>query len=120
LKHETIAREKFSQPAGTTGGFGGRDTQRAELTLICEVRQASRPWQIATLDDISQNGFHIAWLPRASLVLPLRIRIPGLAVLLAHIRWQHGNAVGCEFSESLHIAVFEHIVRQASGVIADR
>ena len=120
MKHEKFEREPTSQTDGRTGDFGGRDTRRAEVTLICEVRQASRPWQVATLDDISQTGFRIAWLPRASPDLPLRIRIPGLAVLLAHVRWQQGNSVGCEFDGSLHIAVFEHIVRQASGAMPDR
>ena len=88
-------------------------TQRADVILLCEVRQGTRPWALARLEDISQAGFRIAWLPNCRVDLPLRIRIPGLQLLTAHIRWQQGKAVGCEFSEPLHVAVFEHIVRQA-------
>jgi len=88
---------------------------RADVILLCEVRQGTRPWSMVRLEDISQRGFRIAWLPGASADKPLRIRIPGLQLLNASIRWQQGNAIGCEFSEPLHIAVFEHIVRQTSG-----
>ena len=89
------------------------DPERASIVLLCEVRQGTRPWAMARLEDISQTGFRIAWLPNCSLEKPLRIRIPGLQVLSAAIRWQRGKAVGCEFAEPLHVAVFEHIVRQS-------
>jgi hypothetical protein len=85
---------------------------RAEVTLICEVRQGGGPWKAARLSDISQAGFLIALLPDCKPGSPLRIRIPGLQVLNAKARWQRGKSVGCEFDEPLHVAVFEHIVRQ--------
>lgn len=93
---------------GCTRAFG----QRAEVVLLCEVRQGVKPWKMARLDDISQAGFRIAWLPDCDRDTPLRIRIPGLQVLTARIRWQEDKAVGCEFVEPLHVAVFEHIVGQ--------
>jgi hypothetical protein len=85
---------------------------RADVVLLCEVRQGAEPWRTARLDDISQAGFRIAWLPDCARNVPLRIRIPGLQVLTAHIRWREDKAVGCEFAEPLHVAVFEHIVGQ--------
>ena len=87
--------------------------QREAVSLICEVRQGSRPWQVVRLEDISERGFRIGWLPNTSPHAPLRIWIPNLQVLSAHIRWQEGDAIGCEFTAPLHVAVFEHIVRQA-------
>ena len=86
--------------------------KRAEVILLCEVRQGMRPWKLARLEDISQAGFRIAWLPDADPIKPLRIRIPGLQLLTAEIRWQRGKAVGCAFAEPLHVAVFEHILQQ--------
>jgi PilZ domain len=88
------------------------DRDRAEVTLLCEVRQGTKPWKVARLDDISQAGFRIVWLPDAAVSQPLRIKIPGLQMLTADIRWQRGKSVGCEFTEPLHIAVFEHILKQ--------
>jgi len=46
--------------------------------------------------------------------LPLRVRIPGMQLLSADIRWMRDGAIGCAFAEPLHIAVFEHIVRRAN------
>lgn len=103
MKHEPIP-----VPADCTREFAKREG----VVLLCEVRQGTRPWKLARLEDISQAGFRIAWLPECRPDLPLRIRIPGLQLLSANIRWQQGKAVGCAFAEPLHIAVFENIVRQ--------
>jgi hypothetical protein len=91
-----------------------RDGDRADVTLICEVRQGTDPWTRARLDDMSQTGFRVAWLPQCQADKPVRIRIPGLAMLTAKVVRQEGKAVGCAFAEPLHIAVFEHIVGQAA------
>lgn len=106
MKHETFPRYED----GCT-----RWGDRAEVALMCDVRQERDPWAMVRLDDISQTGFRVAWLPRCRTDKPLRIRIPGLAVLTATIVWQEGRAVGCSFLEPLHVAVFEHIVRQAEA-----
>lgn len=86
---------------------------RAGVSLICEVRQGVRPWMRVRLEDLSPGGFRIARLPGARTELPLRIRIPGIQLLSAEIRWLRDGAVGCEFTEPLHVAVFEHVVRSA-------
>ena len=36
-------------------------------------------------------------------------------LLTANLCWTRGKATGCEFTAPLHIAVFEHLVRQAGG-----
>lgn len=105
MRHESI-------PIGTA--YSRETAQRAEVALLCEVRQGFYPWRLVRLEDISQSGFRIAWLPDATQLKPLRIRIPGLAMLTARICWQRGKAVGCEFVEPLHVAVFEHILQQAT------
>ena len=77
MRHESI-------PIGTACS---RETaQRAEVALLCEVRQGFDPWRLVRLEDISQSGFRIAWLPDATQLKPLRIRIPGLAMPDALIR----------------------------------
>jgi hypothetical protein len=106
VKHESFPRHED----GCT-----RWGTRAEVALICEVRQERDPWVMIRLDDISQTGFRVGRLPNARADKPLRIRIPGLAMLSATIVWQEGKAVGCAFADPLHIAVFEHIVKQAEA-----
>jgi hypothetical protein len=104
LRHESISAD-----LGCTRNFA----ERAEVSLLCEARQGMRAWQKVLLEDISQAGFRVAWHPGCRKETPLRIRIPGLQILTAHVRWQRQDAIGCEFAEALHVAVFEHIVKQA-------
>lgn len=88
---------------------------RAEISLICEVRQGTRIWRTVQLDNLSAEGFRLCWQPDVNMEMPVRIRIPGLQVLTAQIRWRTNAAIGCEFYEPLHEAVFGHIVRQAAA-----
>ena len=87
---------------------------RAQLSILCEVRQGMRPWKMARLSDLSETGFKLAWLPDYSPGQPLKIRIPGIQVLHAKICWHQGRQIGCAFKTPLHVAVFEHIVRIAT------
>lgn len=88
---------------------------RTRVSLQCEVRQGTRPWRVSQLEDISPAGFRMAWQPGCHPDLPLKIRIPGLQVLTAHIRWKKEASLGCEFNERLHYAVYEHIARCAGS-----
>lgn len=106
MKHESFP--KFEDGCTRWGA-------RAEITLWCEVRRGTGSWARVRLDDISQTGFRVAWLPGARPNDPLRIRIPGLSMLSARIVWQDDKAIGCSFVAPLHVAVFEHIVRQAEA-----
>jgi hypothetical protein len=106
LKHEHFATRQVSVPARS---------KRVGVVLICDVRQGTRPWKKARLEDLSREGFRIANFPDARAEIPLRVRIPGLQMLSARICWQRGGAVGCQFSEPLHVAVFEHIARTATA-----
>lgn len=111
MQYQPIKIDSAQPDLGCTRQFG----PRAEVALLCEVRQGAGAWKRARLEDISQAGFRIAWLPGARKDAPLRIRIPGLQVLTAHVRWHQDKAIGCEFAEPLHVAVFEHIVRRCTA-----
>ncbi|MEZ5737842.1 MAG: PilZ domain-containing protein [Novosphingobium sp.] len=104
MKHETF-------PDGAGCNRYGKD--RETVTLQCEVRQGTRPWKSVLLEDISRFGFRVAWVPGFHTDTPLRIRISGMQVLTAYIRWKKGETLGCEFGSPLHIAVFDHILREA-------
>ena len=112
-----MRHEKFPYQDTTPldGGDSRVDQARAEVTLLCEVRQGMRPWARVRLNDISQTGFRIAWFPAVDVNRTLWIRIPGMQLLSAKVRWRSQSAIGCEFSDPLHVAVFDHMVRQAAG-----
>jgi PilZ domain len=103
----------FSASPNPYSDESSRGASRAPVSLFCEVRQGTRPWQQVRLQDLSPTGFRIAGLMNPSPVAPVSIRIPGMQLLTAHIRWDTGVLVGCEFAAPLHIAVFDHLVRQA-------
>jgi hypothetical protein len=105
LTYQTIAKADAASRS---------DLPRASVTLLCEIRQGTRPWSLVRLEDISQQGFRVSRFPSCTLDRPLRVRIPSLQILNARICWHRGKALGCEFTEPLHIAVFEHIVGQAA------
>ncbi|MEN9719068.1 MAG: hypothetical protein RIQ99_1946 [Pseudomonadota bacterium] len=86
-------------------------SQRASIAVLCEARQGTRQWQRVRLDDLSERGFRISNLMNSSPGIPISIRIPGMQLLSAHIRWQQGRTLGCEFTAPLHVAVFEHLSR---------
>ena len=106
MRHET-----FENDARPVRGAA----RRAQVDLLCEVRQGTRPWKLARLSELSATGFKLAWLPDYDHSKPVRIRIPGIAALSAEICWHKGKQIGCAFEAPLHVAVFEHIVRLAGG-----
>lgn len=97
-----------------TSENGDARGERVFLTLDCEVRQGSRPWQKVTLEDLSPTGFRVGDWPECRPELTVRIRIPGLQMLNADVRWMRNEMVGCEFTAQLHLAVFEHLVANTS------
>ncbi|NCU11709.1 MAG: PilZ domain-containing protein [Sphingomonadaceae bacterium] len=101
--------------ADQIGTSNERTAPRAALRLRCEVRQGTRAWQQVVLEDLSPTGFRILRLVSPDPAKVLWIRIPGIQSLTANLCWTRGVATGCEFTAPLHIAVFEHLVRQAGG-----
>ena len=89
--------------------------RRAPLSLPCDIRQGQRPWSHSRLLNLSETGFCMVWQPAMELTRGLWLRIEGLQMLKANIRWRSGSMMGCEFEQRLHPAVFEHIVRQANA-----
>ena len=104
-----MRHENFPNDSRPLRGFA----QRAQLSILCEVRQGMRPWKMARLIDLSETGFKLAWLPDYNPGQPLKIRIPGIETLTAKICWHEGKQIGCAFASPLHVAVFEHLVRLA-------
>ncbi|MFM5932470.1 MAG: PilZ domain-containing protein [Novosphingobium sp.] len=86
---------------------------RAEVSLTCEVRQGTRPWTKVKLQDISESGFRIEWRPGFFENQQMYIRIPGLELLVANLRWKREGWIGCEFTNRLYPPIFDHIVRQS-------
>ncbi len=92
-----------------------RDANRAEITLVCDARQGLRPWVRVRLDDLSPNGFRLARFKGVDPEVTLRLRIPGIEMLTAQVRWHDAQWLGCEFAAPLHASVFGHVVAGANA-----
>jgi hypothetical protein len=90
-----------------------RAETREGVNLMCDVRLGMEQWSKVLLQDLSSSGFRMRWSPGAEIGRAIWIRIPGLQMLEAFVRWKDQSAMGCEFSRPLHDAVFAHIVNQA-------
>ena len=82
------------------------------IEVIAEVKVGFGAWQKSRLTDVSLSGFRIGWLPNGGQGAEVRIRIPGLEPLTAHVRWKDTTGMGCEFTRPLSVYVLEHIARQ--------
>ena len=90
-----------------------RESERKRVTLRCEARIGSGAWSVVVLRDLSTEGCQIARIPGLKAGLHLRIRIPGLELLPATVRWVDDGKAGCAFDRSLSGYVLDHIVGQA-------
>ncbi len=105
----------FQYVPPSTDQLVSRAGLRLPVSLTCEIRWGMGTWRTVQLRDLSPDGFQLGWSPDMRADRPLRIRIPGLQILTAEVRWRSRDAVGCKFVEPLHIAVVEHIARTKPG-----
>jgi hypothetical protein len=97
---------------------GNPRSPRCALSLDCEARQGLQPWLRVRLHDLSESGFRLTWpAPHFNPRQPIRLRIPGMQLLSADVRWhkpgERGTTVGAQFATAMHVAVFQHVIARA-------
>lgn len=112
---DELPHELLGDDLGCTRQF----PDRAALSLVCGARQGTQTWRQVLIEDISQSGFRIADASGLNLEAALSIRLPGLHALDARVRWIEALGAGCEFAQPLHVAVFDHLVREARSQAQD-
>lgn len=108
-----MRHERFHVP-GSESTFG-RAFERTAISIRCEIKVGTEAWYFAWLRNLSTNGFQIDWPRTCPAYSNVRIRIPGLQVLAAEVRWRDGEQAGCQFVQPLSPYVLEHIVRHCSS-----
>ena len=88
-----------------------RREARSAVAFTCQLRIGSGPWRVASMVDLSCEGFRLAWLPDCPAGRPLWVRIPGIEARLASVRWRDERGVGCQFERPLHQAVIDFLSR---------
>ncbi|MCM8731200.1 pilus assembly protein PilZ [Hephaestia sp. GCM10023244] len=110
-----------STPGGSDGSGDNRHALRKPVRLKAQLRDRGTTRFEIDILDLSTTGFraetsftlwpdHIVWLT-----------LPGLSSLEATVAWRDGLHYGCAFTNPLHPAVFDHLVRlseeQGSGPV---
>ncbi|KLE34165.1 PilZ domain-containing protein [Aurantiacibacter luteus] len=90
-----------------------REGDRAPVDFECEIRVGTRAWRKARLADLTPGGFQVRILDMPPRGTSIFIRIPGLQMLHAEVRWTRVETAGCEFDTPLSPYIYDHIVARA-------
>ena len=91
-----------------------RRQARAPVAFTCQLRVGNGSWRMASMVDLSCEGFRLAWLPDCAVGRDLWVRIPGIEARQATVRWRDDRGVGCQFTRPLHEAVIGFLSRATS------
>lgn len=98
---------------GDAGG-NNRGRPRASFRVAAVLRdRASNKFHIH-LVDLSTTGFQAEAHPSLDPGAIVWLAIPGMQGLEARVMWRQRAVVGCQFSQPLHPAVFDHLVAKLS------
>ncbi len=84
---------------------------RSPVAFTCQLRVGNGAWRLASMVDLSCEGFRLAWLPDCTPGKTLWVRLPGIEARLATVRWRDDRGVGCRFDRPLHAAVIDFLSR---------
>jgi hypothetical protein len=70
-----------------------------------------------TVQDLSQNGFRVAWPYRLHSESTVYLKLPEFEIMPAHVVWCADFQIGCKFDRPLSSLIYERIVtaNAASG-----
>eukprot|EP01013_Petalomonas_cantuscygni_P032463 TRINITY_DN59016_c0_g1_i1.p1 TRINITY_DN59016_c0_g1~~TRINITY_DN59016_c0_g1_i1.p1 ORF type:complete len:109 (+),score=5.12 TRINITY_DN59016_c0_g1_i1:107-433(+) len=87
-----------------------RLSSRADVEIAAIVREPGLGSVGIMICDLSITGFRMRSLTRLTGEKPIFLKLPSFAALESKICWQDGDYFGCEFLQSLHPAVYSHII----------
>ncbi len=89
-----------------------RMSSRTDVDITAAVREPGLGNVEAMIMDLSISGFRMRCLIRLTGEKTIFLRLPSFAALESKICWNEGDFYGCEFVQSLHPAVYDHIIAQ--------
>lgn len=88
-----------------------REFQRGEVSITASIREHGGGRQQVEVIDLSRAGFRMrtaAFIPHDRVLF---VTLPGFSPLEARIAWRKREHYGCAFVQSLHEAIYDHIIR---------
>lgn len=88
---------------------------RASVDIHATIKQLDLSGFPSLLQNLSESGFRLSCPAQLNPEQALTVKMPGLQLLGARIMWVDNDQYGCKFDQPLYPAVFDHIVRMATG-----
>ncbi|MEO5493340.1 MAG: PilZ domain-containing protein [Sphingomonas sp.] len=95
-------------------GGDNRDSARASFRIAATLRDRRSNKFEVHLVDLSTSGFQAEAHPSLDPGAIVWLVIPGMEGLEATVMWRKRAVIGCKFNQSLHPAVFDHLVQRQS------
>lgn len=92
--------------------FNAREHNRGDVQIYADIREQGAGKHKVNIVDLSQSGFRVYSLTYIKVDRKVFLTIPGYAPQEARIAWHNGDLYGCEFTERLHVAIYDHIIKQ--------
>lgn len=93
----------------------GRRADRLDIEFPAMLREPGMSKFSVKVKDLSVTGFRCETSFTMSMGATVWLTIPGLSGLEAIVAWKDGFKYGFAFKTSLHVAVFDHVIRQFGG-----
>lgn len=90
----------------------GRRAQRLDVRMKAALRQTGSTKFDVDVLDMSVSGFRFDTAYNLHEGARVWLTVPGLEGLESQVMWRQGFHYGCAFTQPLHTAVFDHIVKQ--------
>ena len=87
-----------------------RISTRSGVEIVSEVREPGFGRVEAMIIDLSLTGFRMRCITRLTGEKHIYMTLPSFSAIESKVCWIEGDFYGCEFVQSLHPAVFDHIV----------
>lgn len=87
-----------------------RISTRAGVEILADVREPGLGRVEAMILDLSLTGFRMRCMTRLTGEKNIYMTLPSFTALESKICWIDGDFFGCEFTQALYPAVFDHIV----------
>lgn len=95
-----------------TGYDDCRASLRQDVDAEILLHQSGGKTHRAQLVNLSSTGFKMTSLSGLDPSKPVFIRLPGLPILAANVRWEGFSDFGCEFARPLEAHVIEYLLKK--------
>lgn len=89
--------------------FNSRQFSRDSVKIVADIRESPGGRFKVSVIDLSRSGFRMHSASFVEKGKTIFLTMPGFEPLEARIAWYDKEYYGCEFSQRLHVAIYDHL-----------